>query len=183
MMRIERIDADLLGFSPPALGERNLYLCGAQGHLVAVKQQDGAVAFAYALKQPMTFQPALAKGAIYAGAGAGLLICLKTGDKDADGWYAWGATRSAINDGAGGLRQLSRALQSRDGSVFPDGGDHIKQARSDRLSSQRGSRGVYQEAGFDAFFIGELSQQSLGGIVCELVESRESVRQLREQFF
>jgi Ca-activated chloride channel homolog len=77
-------------FSPPALGERNLYLCGAQGHLVAVKQEGGAMAFAYALKHPMAFQPALAKGAIYAGTVNGLLICLKTGDKDADGWYAWG---------------------------------------------------------------------------------------------
>jgi len=77
-------------FSPPALGERNLYLCGAQGHIVVVKQQDGALAFAYALKQPMAFQPALARGNIYAGTVNGLLICLKTGDKDADGWYAWG---------------------------------------------------------------------------------------------
>src|SRR5262249_17547264 len=74
-------------------------------------------------------------------------------------------------------------LQSRDGSVFPDGGDHIEQARPDRLSSQRGSGGVYQEAGLNAFFMGESSQRSLGGIVCELVEGRESVRQLREQFF
>src|SRR5215467_4429449 len=93
------------------------------------------------------------------------------------------ATRSTINDGAGGLRQLRRMLQSRDGSVFPDGGDHVEQARPDRLSGQRGSRGVYQEAGLNAFFIGESSQQSLGGVVCELVEGRESVRQLREQFF
>jgi Ca-activated chloride channel homolog len=84
------IGEDTQVFSPPALGERNLYLCGAQGHLVAVKQKDGALAFAYALKQPMAFQPALAKGAIYAGTVNGLLICLKTGDKDADGWYAWG---------------------------------------------------------------------------------------------
>jgi hypothetical protein len=38
----------------------------------------------------MAFQPALAKGAIYAGTVSGLLICLKAGDKDADGWYAWG---------------------------------------------------------------------------------------------
>jgi Ca-activated chloride channel family protein len=77
-------------FSPPALGKRNLYLCGAQGHIVAINQKDGALAFAYALKQPMAFQPALAKGNIYAGTVNGLLICLKTGDKDADEWYAWG---------------------------------------------------------------------------------------------
>jgi outer membrane protein assembly factor BamB len=84
------IGEDSQVFSPPALGERNLYLCGAQGHIVAVNQKDGALAFAYALKQPMAFQPALAKGSIYAGTVNGLLICLKTGDKDADGWYAWG---------------------------------------------------------------------------------------------
>ena len=84
------ISEDTQVFSPPALGERNLYLCGAQGHLVAVKQHDGALAFAYALKHPMAFQPALAKGNIYIGTVNGLLICLKTGDNDADGWYAWG---------------------------------------------------------------------------------------------
>jgi Ca-activated chloride channel family protein len=86
----EGIGEDTQVFSPPALGERNLYLCGAQGHIVAVKQQDGALAFAYALKQPMAFQPALARGNIYVGTVNGLLICLKTGEKDADGWYAWG---------------------------------------------------------------------------------------------
>jgi len=35
-------------------------------------------------------QPALALGNIYVGTANGLLICLKTGDPDADGWYAWG---------------------------------------------------------------------------------------------
>jgi Ca-activated chloride channel family protein len=84
------IEEDTQVFSPPALGKRNLYLCGAQGHIVAINQKDGALAFAYALKQPMAFQPALAKGNIYAGTVNGLLICLKTGDKDADEWYAWG---------------------------------------------------------------------------------------------
>jgi hypothetical protein len=65
-------------------------LQGAQGHIVVGKQQDSALAFAYALKQPMAFQPTLAKGNIYAGTTNGLLVCLKTGDNDADGWYAWG---------------------------------------------------------------------------------------------
>jgi hypothetical protein len=42
------------------------------------------------MKAPMAFQPALAKGNVYAGTSDGRLICLKTGSKDADGWYAWG---------------------------------------------------------------------------------------------
>ena len=42
------------------------------------------------MKAPITFQPALAKGNVYAGTSDGRLICLKTGNDDADGWYAWG---------------------------------------------------------------------------------------------
>jgi Ca-activated chloride channel family protein len=77
-------------FSPPALGASNLYLCGALGHLAAVQQQDGAVVFLYAFKKAMAFQPALARGNVYAGTTDGWVICLKTGNADADGWYAWG---------------------------------------------------------------------------------------------
>ncbi|HJZ65910.1 MAG TPA: PQQ-binding-like beta-propeller repeat protein [Candidatus Acidoferrum sp.] len=77
-------------FSPPAVGAEYLYLAGAAGHLVSVRQSDGSVGFNYALKAPMTFQPALAKGNIYVGTADGRIICLKTGSKDADGWYAWG---------------------------------------------------------------------------------------------
>jgi len=77
-------------FSPPAVGAEYLYLAGAAGHLVSVRQSDGRVGFSYALKAPMTFQPALAQGNIYVGTVDGRLICLKTGSRDADGWYAWG---------------------------------------------------------------------------------------------
>ena len=84
------VEADAQVFSPPALGERFMYLSSSLGHLVSVRQHDGEVGFVYALGQPMTFQPALAHGNIYVGTSNGLLICLKTGDRDADGWYAWG---------------------------------------------------------------------------------------------
>ena len=77
-------------FSPPAVGRDYLYLAGADGHLLSVNQSDGGVGFSYAMKAPIAFQPALAKGNLYAGTSDGRLICLKTGNKDADGWYAWG---------------------------------------------------------------------------------------------
>jgi Ca-activated chloride channel homolog len=77
-------------FSPPALGEQNMYLCSAHGHLISVGQRDGKAVFIYSTKQPMAFQPALAQGNIYAGTTNGLLICLKTGSRDASGWHAWG---------------------------------------------------------------------------------------------
>src|ERR1700694_482082 len=77
-------------FSPPAVGRDYLYLAGAAGYLISVRQSDGGVGFSYAMKAPIAFQPALAKGNVYAGTSDGRLICLKTGNKDADGWYAWG---------------------------------------------------------------------------------------------
>ena len=77
-------------FSPPALGEQFMYLSSSLGHLLSVEQKDGRLGFMYHFSEPMVFQPALAEGAVYAGTSGGLLICLKTGSGDADGWYAWG---------------------------------------------------------------------------------------------
>jgi len=77
-------------FSPPALGEEYLYLSSSLGHLLSVGQGDGRVGFMYHFDDPMVFQPALAEGGVYVGTSNGLLICLQTGSRDADGWYAWG---------------------------------------------------------------------------------------------
>ncbi len=84
------LDGDAQVFSPPALGEEFLYLSSALGHLLSVGQKDGRVGFMYHFGEPMVFQPALAEGGVYVGTSTGLLICLKTGSRDADGWYAWG---------------------------------------------------------------------------------------------
>ena len=89
-MKGEGINEGTQVFSPPSLGLQNIYLCSSQGHIVSVHQQNGGTVFLYALKQPMVFQPALARGNLYAGTANGMVICLKTGNKDADGWYAWG---------------------------------------------------------------------------------------------
>jgi Ca-activated chloride channel family protein len=82
--------ADAQVFSPPALGEDFLYLASSLGHLLSVGQKDGRPGFMYHFGEPMVFQPALAEGGVYVGTSSGLLICLKTGSADADGWYAWG---------------------------------------------------------------------------------------------
>jgi len=74
-------------FSPPSLGREYMYLASSTGSLVSVRQKDGQVGFAYSFKKPMVFQPALVDGNVYVGTGDGLLICLKTNEKDADGWY------------------------------------------------------------------------------------------------
>jgi Ca-activated chloride channel family protein len=84
------IGANAQIFAPPALGTKNMYLCSTQGHVLSIGQDDGKVGFMYAMKQPMAFQPALCGGNVYAATNNGMLICLKTGDPDADGWTAWG---------------------------------------------------------------------------------------------
>ena len=68
-------------FSPPAVGREFIYLAGAGGHLVSVRQIDGSVGFSYAVKAPIAFQPALARGNIYAGTSDGRIICLRTGNR------------------------------------------------------------------------------------------------------
>lgn len=83
-------NADAQRFAPPALGKDNLYLCGAGGELISLAQADGAVRFCYTMKHAMAFQPALSGGNVYLGTTDGYVICLKTGDADADGWTAWG---------------------------------------------------------------------------------------------
>src|SRR5690606_27181275 len=84
------IDPGAQIFSPPALGEEYLYLCTSYGHLGSVRQKDGRLGFLYRTPHPAAFQPALAEGNMYVGTVDGMLICLKTGSSDADGWYAWG---------------------------------------------------------------------------------------------
>lgn len=89
-VRVKDAGADSQIFSPPALGAKNMYLSSAWGHLVAVGQSDGKSKFLYNFKQPIVFQPAMAQGNLYVGTANGLLVCLRTGDKDADGWSMWG---------------------------------------------------------------------------------------------
>lgn len=89
-MKGNGIKDDSQVFSPPASGRDYLYLTGTLGHMVSVRQSDGQLGFSYALGQGMVFQPALANGNVYAGTTNGLVICLRTQDNDADGWYEWG---------------------------------------------------------------------------------------------
>ena len=86
----KNVSDQVQAFAPPALAGPNLYVCSAQGHLMGLRQDDGKINFLYSTGQPMAFQPALAKGNVYAPTSNGLLICLKTGDPTADGWSAWG---------------------------------------------------------------------------------------------
>ena len=77
-------------FLPPSMGKDYLYLCSRHGHLVSVRQDNGETGFCYSTKEPMSFQPSLAQGALFAGTSYGKLFCLETGDDDASDWHMWG---------------------------------------------------------------------------------------------
>jgi outer membrane protein assembly factor BamB len=84
------ISADAQIFSPPAIGAKYFYLSSVLGHVMSIRQSDGQVGRLYMFKHPVTFQPALARGNLYVGTADGYLICLRLGDADVEGWYAWG---------------------------------------------------------------------------------------------
>jgi Ca-activated chloride channel homolog len=77
-------------FLPAALGKKNMYLCSQEGHFLALNQETGKPIFMYSTGQQIAFQPALVNGNAYFGTNSGCLVCLNTGDPDADGWTAWG---------------------------------------------------------------------------------------------
>lgn len=78
-------------FSPPSVGRNNMYLCSGDGHLVCMDERSGNVRFMYNTKQPISFQPALAKGRVFIGTANGMLMAIDSEDPaDADGWTAWG---------------------------------------------------------------------------------------------
>jgi Ca-activated chloride channel homolog len=84
------VDPDEQIFLPPALGHVDLYLASMPGHIVSLHQETGATGFLYHTGRPIAFQPCLAKGRIHFGTANGELVCLDTGNDDADGWYMWG---------------------------------------------------------------------------------------------
>ncbi|HEY9788384.1 MAG TPA: PQQ-binding-like beta-propeller repeat protein, partial [Candidatus Obscuribacterales bacterium] len=86
----KNVRSDIQVFSPPSLGRKNMYLASQSGHLVALDQKTGELSFSYATGSPVVMQPSLAGGNVYVGTSDGMLICLKTGNPDADGWTAWG---------------------------------------------------------------------------------------------
>ena len=89
-VRGSTIDPDDQVFLPPSLGREQMYIASTVGHLVAMRPDDGKVSMMYALLRPICFQPSLACGRIYLGTGDGGLICLESGQDDADGWHMWG---------------------------------------------------------------------------------------------
>jgi Ca-activated chloride channel homolog len=78
--------------TPPALVNDKVFLGTSAGQIVCLSAQSGDAIWKATVGEPIVFQPAVAKGHVYASTIAGTLFCLETGDPKDDGWLMWGAT-------------------------------------------------------------------------------------------
>lgn len=76
--------------TPPAVVNGKVFLGSRWGSVYALSAETGDVIWRVNLGEPVTFQPAVAMGRVYAGTDRGQLFCLETGDPRDDGWMMWG---------------------------------------------------------------------------------------------
>jgi outer membrane protein assembly factor BamB len=76
--------------TPPAVVNNKLFVGTSKGEVVCLDAQTGAENWRATLGEPIVFQPAVAKGRVYAASSHGTLFCVETGDWKDDGWLMWG---------------------------------------------------------------------------------------------
>ena len=77
--------------TPPATTNDRVFLGTGDGQVICLSAVNGDNLWTADIGEPISFQPAVAKGRIYVSAGNGGLFCLATGDEKDDGWLMWGA--------------------------------------------------------------------------------------------
>lgn len=80
--------------TPPAVAGDQMVLGTYSGSVVVVSRKDGQTVTELPVGAPVTFQPSVAKGWIYAGTEAGTVVGIQTNDKSLDGWPMWGGSAS-----------------------------------------------------------------------------------------
>jgi outer membrane protein assembly factor BamB len=83
--------------TPPAIVNGKLFLGTIYGEVYCLSATTGEVLWRVEIGEPVMFQPAVARGRVYAATGAGSLFALETGNVNDDGWLMWGA--SATHNG------------------------------------------------------------------------------------
>jgi outer membrane protein assembly factor BamB len=75
---------------PPSLGKQDAYLTSTVGHVLRLDIETGKQKWIYDTQTAVPFQPCLAGGRLAFGTLDGRVVCIDTGDQDADGWSVWG---------------------------------------------------------------------------------------------
>lgn len=89
--------------SPPAVVGSQLVFGTVDGHLYFSDIDTGMTTAAYAIGEPIVFQPIVAQGWVYVATARGNLIALEVGDPALDGWHMWGgnAAHAGVVETAG----------------------------------------------------------------------------------
>jgi outer membrane protein assembly factor BamB len=77
--------------TPPVLVNGKVFLGTIEGEVCCLCAWTGERLWSVQLGEPILFQPAVARGRVYAATQWGNLFCLETGDPGDDGWLGWGA--------------------------------------------------------------------------------------------
>jgi outer membrane protein assembly factor BamB len=86
--------------TPPSIAGGKLFLGSLEGEIHCLCAESGELLWSIPIGEPVVFQPAVAKGWVYAGTDSGTLVGFATGDPTDDGWLMWGAD-AAHNGGIG----------------------------------------------------------------------------------
>ena len=78
--------------TPPSIAGDQMAVGTYSGNVTLMSRKDGKKSYDIPVGAPVTFQPALAKGWIYAGTEAGTIVGVNTGDATVDGWPMWGGS-------------------------------------------------------------------------------------------
>ena len=75
--------------TPPALVNGKAFVCTSKGEIICLCADSSERLWSVNVGEPILFQPAVAKGRLYAGTYSDTLVCLETGDASDDGWLMW----------------------------------------------------------------------------------------------
>jgi outer membrane protein assembly factor BamB len=76
--------------TPPVVVNGKVFLGTLDGAVCCLSAWSGDLIWSVRFGEPIVFQPAVARGRVYAATSAGHLFCLETGDPGDDGWPMWG---------------------------------------------------------------------------------------------
>ncbi len=76
--------------TPPAMAGEKIFVGTYTGSVLGLSRKDGKKFCEVPIGEPITFQPALAKGWIYASTEGGTIVGVNLKDPSIDGWPMWG---------------------------------------------------------------------------------------------
>lgn len=109
--------------TPPAVAGGQLVFGTRDGELFGLDIDTGLTAWAYDVGEPITSQPTVAGGWVYASTTRGGVVGIEVGDRSLDGWHMWGG--NAAHNGAvegGGAASADRADDTDDDAPRPTEG-------------------------------------------------------------